>query len=786
MLFPKNIESKLGFTKIRELLSLKCLSPLGEYHVERMSFSQDFDEIKKKLLQVNEMKILLDGESTLPTENFFNVFPFLKRIENVGSYLEEEELFQMYLSLGTLQKLIKFFNQRKEQCPNIFSLFEGASHHEDIQKAIEKILGKDGKVKPNASKELELITDKIRDNEATVRRKINQIFKIAQEQNWLADSGISLRDERLVLPVLAEHKRKIKGFVHDESSTGQTLFIEPEEVFELNNQTRELYLRKRREIIRILKEIADYIRPHLQGLQHSFQCLSLIDFIRAKALLAIDLKAHLPNLTPKPLMDLKNAFHPLLFLHLQEEQKPIVPLNIQLNSNERICVVSGPNAGGKSVTLKTTALTQYMLQCGLLISAMPESTTGIFDNIFVDIGDEQSIENDLSTYSSHLKSLKHFVNFSDNKTLFFIDELGMGTDPQFGGPIAEGVLNELNQNKALGVVTTHFSNLKVFASNTAGVFNAGMSFDNNELRPLYILEIGKPGSSYAFEISQKIGLNKSILNYARSKMDVRQQDLDKLLNELEREREKLKKELLRQSEDETRLKKLIDENERTRAELSKNKKRLIAETQEKVKELLQQANRNIEITIKGIKEANAEKEITNKLRKQLADDLNFVAKPDTKVFDAKDSRVFEIGNSVKLKGTDSVGEIVKINGKRITVAFGNLFSTIDATEIEIAENNENKTNPKSKPIDLTQKTAEFSSTIDIRGSRGDEAIKLTDKFIDESLLLGFDKIKIIHGKGDGILKKLVGEYLTKHPMVAKHYSEAEEFGGAGATIIQLK
>src|SRR6201992_827899 len=539
MLYPINSTDKLGFTEIKELIKAHCLSIMGQQMVDKIQVMNNYDQIHKFLNQANEFKNILQNDEALPIHHFFDIKSLANKARIEGAFLTEEEFFQIQASLSTVFAVIAYFNEREGQYPNLEALFEHLPIEKSILRKIEAVIDPKGKIKPNASRELADISSSIAKAEQDARRKIDQIFKNAAANGWTADGSLTVRDGRLCIPLLAENKRKLKGFIHDESSSGQTVYIEPEEVFTLNNSIRDLEFERRREIVKILTALTDDLRPYVPLLLSYHGLLTKMDFVRAKALFAIDIDAGMPGLVNEAKIKLINARHPLLFLSFKAEKKTVVPLNIMIDESTRMVVVSGPNAGRKSVCMKTVGLLQMMVQAGLLIPASDNSTVGVFKQIFVDIGDDQSIESDLSTYSAHLSKMKNFVEMANGKTLILIDEFGTGTDPQFGGPIAEAVLETLNNKRTKGVVTTHYSNLKVFASNTPGIENASMLFDNVEMRPLYILEVGKPGSSYAFEIAQKIGLPKQVLHLAKNKISAGQKSVDSLLVDLEREKKEI-------------------------------------------------------------------------------------------------------------------------------------------------------------------------------------------------------------------------------------------------------
>ena len=537
MLYPPNSADKLGFTEVKELIKVHCLSPMGEQMVSRTQVMNNYDQIHKFLSQANEFKTILEHDAALPIHQLFDIKNLANKARIEGAFLSEDEFFQIHASLTTVFAVISYFNEREGRYPNLEALFEHLPVEKAIIKKIDQVIDAKGKMRPNASRQLAEITDNIARSEQEARKKIDQIFKNASANGWTADGTLTIRDGRLCIPVLAENKRKLRGFIHDESATGQTVYIEPEEVFTLNNRVRDLEFERRREIVRILTALTDELRPYVPLLLSYHSLLTKLDFVRAKALFAIDIEAAMPQVVNEPRLRLVNARHPLLLLSFKKEQKTVVPLNVQIDEGTRVIVVSGPNAGGKSVCMKTVGLLQMMVQAGLLIPADENSTTGVFKQIFTDIGDDQSIESDLSTYSAHLSKMKTFVEQANSKTIILIDEFGTGTDPQFGGPIAEAVLESLNQKKVKGMVTTHYSNLKVFAGNAEGLENASMLFDNVQMKPLYILEVGKPGSSYAFEIAQKIGLPPQVLNLPKNKIGTNQKKIDTLLGDLEREKQ---------------------------------------------------------------------------------------------------------------------------------------------------------------------------------------------------------------------------------------------------------
>lgn len=795
MPYPQSIELKLEFNQIKELVAKKCISTLGQQYIDKIKFNNRYDIIEKMLWQVKDFKNLLETDLPFPNEHFNDVFPYFRKAKIEGMWLLEEELHKLKLTIHSFLQIAKYFRDRPEKYQYLYALLEGLLYNDLIVKRIERILDNEGVMKPNASPELAKISAKITDKEKEVRRRIQSIYDKGAKNNHIAeDLEITIRDGRLVLPVLAEFKRSIPGFVYDESNTGQTVYIEPTECFEMNNVIRELQIAYRRERERILLEITDQIRPEIPELEKNIQRMGLFDFIRAKALFAIDLDADLPAISKQPNMVLRTAFHPLLKLNHQKSKLSIVPLNIELNAENRIAVISGPNAGGKSVCLKTVGLLQFMFQSGFLVPASPDSEMCVFKDIMVDIGDEQSIENDLSTYSSHLLRMKYFTDFADGKTLFLIDEFGMGTDPQFGGPLAEAILNHINRKNSFGVVTTHFSNLKNFANNTKGLINASMLFDNDKLQPLYQLEMGKPGSSYAFEIATKTGLSQSIINYAKDRVGVKQKRVDDLLIEVEKEQKQVVDLRQRFAEKEAKANALLEKYAALKEEIETNKKLLIKQAKQEALAIVSEANSKIEATIREIKQNQADTETQRKARKEIKETIQEL-KDFTKQEIIKEDKHapkhikgdINIGSSVMVIGQQSIGEVLEINKNKAVVAFGNLHTTVDLKKLQVVVKSAEKELKKmSEGVNLNDKMKNFSPELNIIGTRGDEAMRRLDLFIDDAYLLGVKQVKIVHGKGYGILRTLVRDSLKRNPLVSSVQNENIEFGGDGACIVMMK
>ncbi|OCX51500.1 DNA mismatch repair protein MutS [Mucilaginibacter sp. PPCGB 2223] len=784
MLYPNNSVDKLGFTEVKELIKTHCLSIMGQQMVDRIQVMSNYDQIRKFLSQAQEFKNILQNDSPLPIHHFFDIKSLANKARLEGAFLTEEEFFQIQASLTTVFAVISYFNEREGRYPDLEALFEHLPIERTILKQIDRVIDQKGKIRPNASAELMEITSGIARAEQEARRKIDQIFKNATSNGWTADGSLTVRDGRLCIPLLAENKRKLKGFIHDESASGQTVYMEPDEVFSLNNKIRDLEFERRREIVKILTALTDELRPHTPLLLSYHSLLTKLDFVRAKALFAIDIEAQMPVLHNDARIKLVNARHPLLFLSFKKEHKTVVPLNVQIDEQDRIIVVSGPNAGGKSVCMKTVGLLQMMVQAGLLIPAHETSEAGVFKQLFVDIGDDQSIESDLSTYSAHLSKMKHFVEQANGKTLILIDEFGTGTDPQFGGPIAEAVLESLNHKKVKGMVTTHYSNLKIFASNTAGLQNASMLFDNKEMRPLYMLEVGKPGSSYAFEIAQKIGLPKEVLSLAKNKIGDSQKKVDTLLIDLEREKNELYLARVQLEKQQRRANELLRENEKQKAYYEENKRTLVSEAKQEAKNIILNANKLVENTISEIKSSNADKEKTRELREKLN---NEVKKNTVKPIAPKPTaEELKVGDWVKLNDSDTTGVIMEIARDNLIIAIGDLRTVAKKNRVQKVSKKEVPKEVRRSYSGDTGSLANFSPEIDVRGKRGEEALYEIEKYLDKAIMMGFGNLKIIHGKGDGILRKLIRDYLRKYSEVDRMEDEHADRGGDGITYVYLK
>lgn len=807
MLYPKNFEEKIGFDKIRRQLSELCNGALGRAFVERMRFSERYEVIHKLQSQTEEFVKLLSAGETFPESNFLDVGESLQKAAVEGAFLTEEEFFDIKLSLTTLLRCLEIIAKKSdEEIPHLKELIGGLTVDKSLLAEIERVIDQRGRVRDNASPELHDIRAAILREQANVRKKTEQILRALKAEGVASDDAqLTVREGRIVIPLPVEHKRRIKGFVHDTSASGQTVFIEPAEVLEINNEIRELMDEERREIVRILTRLTARLRPHTEELKKAYFFLGLIDFIRAKARFALHFKAIFPTLEKTPALHWIAARHPLLQQHLEEVGKKIVPLDIRLDEKNRILLISGPNAGGKSVCLKTVGLLQYMLQCGIPVPMAEGSRAGIFRHLFIDIGDEQSIDNDLSTYSSHLKNMKVFLQLADSRSLCLIDEFGTGTEPELGGAIAEAILEQLNERKVYGVITTHYANLKFFAQNTPGIINGAMRYNPGALEPLFELEIGKPGSSFALEIAQKIGLPRAVVQSARRKLGKEKTDAEQLLKELETEKQfyRTQKEAL-QTEREL-LAKTQAEYARLRDFLETNRKQLINEAKAEAKRLLQEANQKIENTIRQIREEQAAKEKTKQLRQEL-EAFREQLQPEpvqtisTLVQTAADEEEIEPDNSpiqagdcVRLKGTDTVGEVVSVKGKEVGILIGDLKSTVKMDRLEkISRKNYRRLMPEkpapisSVHIDLNEKMSQFSFDLDLRGKRAEEALTEVARFIDDAVMLSHQNLRIIHGKGDGILRTVIRDYLRKRKEVLRLEDEHADRGGAGITLVTLR
>ena len=802
MLYPNTIEQKLGFDRLREWLKDACISPLGQAFVEKIRFSDNFGLVEKLVSQTAEMKEILEIGENFPSQNYIDATPYLKRASIEGMLLTQSEFSDLKVSLETIRLCIRFFaHQEADAYPLLGEYSKNVRVEKAITDAIERIIDDRGQIRDSASMELSRIRKRLISEQSGIRKKLDTMLRSAKSSGWVSEEvSLTVRNGRMVIPVAAEHKRKLKGFIHDESATGQTVFIEPTDVFESNNEIRELEYEERREINRILLQLTDQLRPFVPDLQKAYQFLGLMDFLRAKAKLAREMNAINPPFTNRQFIQWNEARHPLLHLSFQKQGKKVIPLTIELQEKQRILIVSGPNAGGKSVALKTVGLIQYMFQCGLLVPMREDSSIGFFQNIFIDIGDEQSLENDLSTYSSHLTNMRHFLTLANKRTLFLIDEFGTGTEPGLGGAIAEAILEDLTKSGAFGVINTHYTNLKVLADKTEGLVNGAMRFDGEHLEPLYQLEIGRPGSSFAFEIASKIGLPKNVINRAKEKLGTQQVNFEKLLKELDIERKVFAEKNIEVGIKERKLAQQLAEYTKLKTGLETNEKKIVNEAKQKAKTLIADANQLIENTIREIKENKAEKEKTKTVRqvletfnkKNLEPEVIVEAQSKEEVYEPEDGAIVP-GSYVRVAGQTAIGEVIALRGKDAEIRIGDLKSTIKLNRLEKVSNKtykeatgEKKLKTVTKGVDLNERMMNFSFNLDMRGKRGEEALGLVDQFMDNAIMLGYDEIRIVHGKGDGILRTLVRNHLRGYSHVAEMYDEHADRGGAGVTIVKLR
>lgn len=804
MLYPTTLEQKLGFDKIRELLRQACISPLGQDYVDKIRFSDNHQLIDKLLRQTYEFTQIVQYEPDFPQSNYLDVRPQLQKVRVEGITLMEEEFFDLKLALKTIQDCLRFLaNQEEGQYPYLAELAQPVTVDKGLLAALERVIDDRGHVRDNASPELASIRRRIISEQSNLRKKLDSMLRVARQQGWIPDDlGLTIRSGRLVIPLAAEHKRKIRGFVHDESDTGKTVYIEPAEVFDGNNEVREMEYEERREVYRILLALTDQVRPFLPELNRAINFLAQIDFIRAKAKLAGELKAGMPQVMNRPVMNWTAARHPLLYLSHQKQKKSIVPLSIRLDEQQRILIISGPNAGGKSIALKTIGLLQYMMQCGLLVPMAEYSDMGVFQNLFIDIGDEQSLENDLSTYSSHLTNMQQFLVGANKRTLFLIDEFGTGTEPGQGGAIAEAILEELNKSGAHGVINTHYTNLKVFADKTAGLINGAMRFDGEKLEPLYELEMGRPGSSFAFEIARKINLPNAVIERAKEKLGSQQVNFEKLLKELDIEKRVFSEKNLDISIKQRKVSQQLAEYTALKTKLDNEQKQLLNTAKAKAKTLVQEANQRIENTIREIKESKADKDTTRQVRADLQQFDQKELKPEVIIEPAKakepdeefinDNTPLGVGSYVRIEGQTAIGEILAIRGKDAEVRIGELKSNIKLNRLEKVSRKTYREavgireTPRTQGVDLNEKMMNFSFNLDIRGYRGEESLGELDRFMDSALMLGYPELRIVHGKGDGILRTLVRNHLRSYKQVASMADEHADRGGQGVTLVKMR
>ncbi len=802
-----NIKEKLGFDKILEKLDNYIAGP-GKTLLDSIHFSTNYGLINKQLTQTSEFVDILHNHQ-FPDDYYTDMRPALNKIRLSDSFLEPEEILKLWLSLETIQNIKKFFASNDPgKFPELGKLASQIKTYKYVFQRIKQTVNRKGEIPDSAGKELKNIRQALRDKQLELTKVVNTIFKQAKSQGLVeADASPVMREGKLLIPVPAAKKHRIQGIVRDSSATGKTVYIEPLKAVELSNDLTELKLAERREIIRILTVLADDLRPYVDELYQNYEILAQFDFIRAKARLAMELDAEKPVLSENPELDLQNARHPLLILAYKNTDKKVVPLSLKINEKQRIILISGPNAGGKSVALKTVGLLQYMLQSGFLVPARFTSTFGIFDQIFVDIGDDQSIENDLSTYSSHLLNIKNILQKATSRSLVLIDEFGSGTDPAFGGAIAEAILEEFLKIKLKAVITTHYSNLKHFAAQHDAIVNAAMLFDSQNLKPMYILETGRPGSSFALEISSSIGLPEHIINRAKEKIGSNQVNFDKIIRDIERQRQIISRQNRELAELKRQLKEKVISYRTEHEKILREKKQIIQQANEEADKILAEANRLIENTIRQIKEKQAEKQATKQIRKQFEEQrkkLNTYRRQQQKQVERqleenlrKQKKIKKThpeaiapGDYVLHKKSGLQGQVQEIKDENALLLAGNLKTFVKLKELEKlppAEANRLKSQEKKGGVKIEMtKPPQFVAALDVRGLRSDEALQKVIKFLDAALVSNTPEIRILHGTGDGILRKNIRALLQKTDFVEWFGDADPRFGGSGVTIVRLK
>jgi len=841
----RRLEQKVGFDQIRRIVSDRCSTAYAVERTATETFSTNQAHIRKRLLLTDEMRLIMMFEDGFPSGGFIDCIDFLKPLERSSSAIDLISLRKLKTMLETLRKVTSFFEEVKDGVyPNLKRMSSHILNFPEIQRRIDGILDRYGDVKDTASDELYAIRKSLREKEGTISRRMTAILKKAQEEGIVdSDAGVSVRDGKMLIPVSAANKKRLPGFIYDESATGKTAFIEPAEVVELDNQIKELKFSEQREIVRILFEFTEFLRPYIPDLLDAARYLGEIDFIMAKAQTALDFIAGMPVISEDGRMNLRKARHPLLERTLRKEKKEIVPLTASLTPEKHILLISGPNAGGKSVCLKTVGLLQYMFQWGMLIPTSETSELLVFDRIMVDIGDDQSIDNDLSTYSSFLANMKEMLAKADDKTLILIDEFGSGTEPAAGGAIAEAILSELDKRGSYGVITTHYTNLKLYASGAdTGVMNGAMMFDVQNIAPLFKLEMGLPGNSFAFELARKMGIPEVIIKDAESRAGEEFVGIERNLRKIARNRKALDEKLERIKHTDKTLESITDKYQKELQQIKQLKKTILDEAKKEAEEIIKGANRQVESTIKTIKESQAEKETTQEARKELQDFMSILAarkeqerkdkedyiekkirqldarkerqkqrkarKADDKEtremleqqaekerIEAFRSAPLKVGEKVRVKDNGMVGEVTKVSAKAVVVIIGNISSKMPLDKVERITSNEYKSVIKetSRPVSairydssISERKLNFSTEMDIRGERLNDAIEKVTRYIDDAVMLGIPSVRIIHGKGTGVLRDEIQKLVRTMPGVASARDEHIQFGGTGVTIVTFE
>ena len=823
MIYPSDFEKKLGFDIIRENIASKCVSRMGKDEVAEMAFSTDYEQVRHRLLCVEEMRGVFESGATMPAQTIYDVVADLSEIKARGSFMSGEKLLRVAKMLEAMCEVRDFFCSHDEEdedrlrFPELAGVFSPLQNFSAVRREIDRCVNRFGDIKDTASDALYDVRRQMQAAQGSMSRAMKRVLERAVQDGIVDHDAVpSVRDGRLVIPVAAMSKRRLNGIVHDESATGKTVFIEPAEVVEAGNRLRELEMEERREVTAVLIAIADTIRPEIEAIREGCLILGKLDFIRAKAKYAIEIGAQMPVLERKPEVEWYHAVHPVLLLTLRAQKREVVPLDLHLTAKERILVISGPNAGGKSVCLKTSGVIQYMTQCGLLPSLYSNSHVGIFRKMFIDIGDQQSMENDLSTYSSHLRNMKYFLQYADANTFFLADEMGSGTEPQIGGALAQSILGKLVAEKCFGIVTTHYQNIKKFAEETEGVINGAMLYDRQHLRPTFELSVGSPGSSFAIEIARNIGLPAEVINSAREIVGQDYVNSDKYLLEITRDRRYWANKRQSIKEKEAKLDSLLEKYEDTATDLKGRRAEIIRDARREAKEILATANARIESAIRDIRAAEAEKERTKKIRRELDEykaSLNEEVSEKTDVPEIKTLRhkskasvekkrqkpavpakeePLKAGDYVKMSDGGVAGKILSIQGKKAEVAFGGLRTFVELNKLrrsgKPAPTVTTQTLSVSKETsdDIRRRQLNFKTEIDVRGMRADEAIQAVTYFIDDAIQVSAGKVRILHGTGHGILKNLIRQQLNANTGVKRYYDEDVRFGGAGITIVELE
>ncbi|MFI3296037.1 MAG: endonuclease MutS2 [bacterium] len=796
MLYPQNFEHKIAFDQVRELIKKNCLSLLAMEIVDAMKFSSDFDKVLLSLTRIEEMMMLIsESEESMPLGSMSDLRSAFQRTQAEGTFLDVKDVVNIRTNIKTLREVTNYLRHRdEERFPSLVEMAQPVMLFPQIEQRVDSLIDKYGEVKDSASPELATIRRSMQQAQSSISKTLHAILRQAQESGIVEkDASPTMRDGRLVIPILSANKRKISGVVHDESATGKTAYVEPTAVMEVNNRLRELENEERREIVRLLVEFTDFMRPLYSSISDSLYFLAKVDALRAKSQFSLLIGAIKPHFTSDCIIDWHEARHPLLELSLKKQGRKIEPLSIKLNNKQRLLLISGPNAGGKSVCLKTVGLLQYMFQCGLPIPLHERSSAGFFQSIFIDIGDEQSIENDLSTYSSHLLNMKQCVRHSNKKSLLLIDEFGTGTEPQIGGAIAEALLDRFNTNGAYGVITTHYTNLKHYAANTEGVVNGAMLYDRNQMQPLFMLSIGTAGSSFAIEIARKIGLPEDVIAAASVMVGADQVDFDKHLQDVARDKRYWENKRQQVRNREKRLQQLTEQYEKRLEEMRIKEKETLREAKQQAANILSGANAQIERTIREIKENKADKEATLKTRDELNKMKQKLSNEGQVQQKQKQKKPLKVGDSVIIIGQKIIGQLLEIKGKTAIVAFGQIKSTVALDKLDYVsatkakQLNKQYSSVSNQTSDsIRQRQLNFKQELDIRGMRVDEGLQAVIYFLDDASMLNISQVRILHGTGTGVLRKAVRDYLNIYSSVKSFRDEHVQFGGAGITIVEFE